>query len=128
MIVVDTHAWFWWLTEDTRLSRMARSRLNREREVVVPAICLWEITSRSIRGRVALDYELNEFISRALEWDGVTVAALTPAIGIAAARLAQTVTLDPADQLIAATAMDRRVPLVTADERLKSLPGLLTLW
>lgn len=128
MIVVDTHAWFWWLTEDTRLSRMARSRLNREREVVVPAICLWEIALMSLRGRVALDYEVNEFISRALEWDGVTVAPLTPAIGIVAAKLAQTFTLDPADQLIAATAMDRRVPRATADERLTSLPGLQTLW
>jgi predicted nucleic acid-binding protein len=36
--------------------------------------------------------------------------------------------MDPGDQLIAATAMELDVPLVTSDERLQSLPGLRTIW
>ena len=35
---------------------------------------------------------------------------------------------DPADQLIAATAIELDVPLVTAGQRLQHSPALRTLW
>jgi PIN domain nuclease of toxin-antitoxin system len=35
---------------------------------------------------------------------------------------------DPADQLIAATAIELDVPLLTADERFRALPALRTVW
>lgn len=56
------------------------------------------------------------------------IQPLTPEIGLRAAGLSLNRPMDPADQLIAATALELSCPLVTADERLKALPGLQTLW
>lgn|GEM_PF-4751592 len=39
-----------------------------------------------------------------------------------------TMVMDPADQLIAATALELDAPLVTSDGRLQTVPGLRTIW
>ena len=56
------------------------------------------------------------------------IQPLTPETGLRAAGLSLNRPMDPADQLIAATALEFDCPLITADERLTSLPGLVTLW
>ena len=128
MIVVDTNAWYWWVTEQPGLSPFARSRLNREREVVVPTICLWEVAMMATRGRVDIGPDVAAFLRDALAWDGVRTQPVTPDIAIRAAALTKNVPMDPADQLVAATAMQLNVPLVTSDDRLQGLPGLQILW
>lgn len=35
---------------------------------------------------------------------------------------------DPADRLIGATALAHRAPLLTADEKLRAIPGLRCIW
>jgi PIN domain nuclease of toxin-antitoxin system len=35
---------------------------------------------------------------------------------------------DPADRLIAATAIVHKTPLLTSDEKLRAVPGLETIW
>ena len=128
VIVVDTHAWYFWVTEEPGLSPLARSRLNREREVVVPAMCAWEIAMLSTRGRIDVGPDVGAFLKDALEWEGVRLEPLSPDIGIRAAILSQTHRMEPADQLIAATAIQLNVPLVMHDALLQSLPGLKTIW
>ena len=81
------------------------------------------------RGKVNLDGgTFEEVIAGFLANPRISVEHLTPAIGLRAARLSQVRSMDPGDQLIAATAMELDVPLVTSDERLHSIPGLKTIW
>ncbi len=81
------------------------------------------------RDRIRLGSERFEIIVEQLVSDPrIKVQPLTPEIGLRAAQLSLGRPMDPADQLIAATAMELDVPLVTADERLQSLPGLRTIW
>lgn len=35
---------------------------------------------------------------------------------------------DPADRLIAVTALYHQIPLITADEKLRTTPGVVSIW
>ncbi|MBA4181955.1 MAG: PIN domain nuclease, partial [Anaerolinea sp.] len=50
-VLVDTHAWLWWLTDGPELSPVARNELDEAGSVLVPAICLWEVAMLTQKGR-----------------------------------------------------------------------------
>jgi PIN domain nuclease of toxin-antitoxin system len=52
-VLVDTHAFVWWLEGNPRLSRRARSVLEREgNEIFVSAATAWEIATKARLGRL----------------------------------------------------------------------------
>ena len=66
---------------------------------------------------------------QALARPRVEVAALTPDVAVAAGLLGDDgFHGDPADRFIAATAISGGAELVTRDERIRSYPGVRTLW
>ena len=80
-------------------------------------------------GRIELPEEpLTEWLEEALSTHDVDVVPISPRIAARSVRIAQNFHGDPADQLIAATAIELDVPLVTADERLRSSPAVQTIW
>ncbi len=130
MIVLDTHTWLWWLTDDGRLSARAAALLERDTDVVVPGIVLWELAMLVAKGRLALDRELLAFLRSGLGWEGVRLQPITPEIAARTATLPPSFHGDPADRLIVATALELGAPLATRDERITSaaIPGLVTAW
>lgn len=127
MIVLDTHAWIWWVTGDRRLPARAKASLSSSKRIGVPAICVWEVGMLVTRERLQLRVTLETWVELALHVPGVELLALTPAISIRASQLGAP-PADPADRLIAATALVCGAPLVTRDERLQGLEGLATVW
>jgi len=129
VIVLDTHVVIWWLDGSSRLSSLARDEIEREPRVMIPDIVCWEMAQLVRRGRLGLASTADAVLSELLTEPGMFSQPITPAIGQRAAGLvAPNLPLDPADQLIAATALELDCPLVTADERLHTLPGLRVLW
>lgn len=55
MIVLDTHAWLWWISKPSELSRTARQRINAETQLGVCAISCLEIATLVAKGRISLD-------------------------------------------------------------------------
>ncbi len=52
-VLLDSHAVLWWLDGDRRLSRRARSVMNRQdSEVFVSAATAWEITTKARLSRL----------------------------------------------------------------------------
>ncbi len=52
-MLLDTHAFLWWLDGSRRLSRRARTALQREdSEVYVSAASAWELTTKARLGRL----------------------------------------------------------------------------
>src|SRR5260370_28139412 len=49
LIVLDTHAWIWWVADPARLSRAAKKAIEKERVRAVCAICVWERPSLTER-------------------------------------------------------------------------------
>lgn len=128
MTVLDTHAWIWWVSEPARLGRGARRALDGAKRIGVPAICCLEVSTLAARGRISLDRPPLEWILDALALPRVELLALTPAVAVKAAGLPETFPGDPADRLIAATALLEAATLVTKDDRIRRLSTLETVW
>lgn len=119
MIHLDTHALVWYLDGLAKVGRTTRARLERalaRDEVAVSPVVFWEIALQVDRGRMTMVGTVDEYRWRVLQ-AGIQEAGLDGATAIRAARLAATLT-DPADCLIAATALAQGATLVTGDARI----------
>lgn len=77
--------------------------------------------------RIALPVPVDQFLNRLVQALQLEVAPISPAIAMRAqASVFQH--KDPADRLIAATAMELNAPLITQDRKLAEIPGLRVLW
>jgi len=128
LIVLDTHAWIWWVADPARLSTAARKAIEKERVRGICAISVWELAVLIQRGRLVLDRDVADWVRDALAVPGVEVLPLTPEIALAAVGPALDLHGDPADRMIAATTLVHRARLVTKDERLRAVQALDTLW
>lgn len=128
MIVVDTHALIWWQSNPTRLGKKAGRALKSAKRVGVPAICLWEVAMLEAKGRIKLDRTAAAWMNAVIELPRIELLPITPSVAAQSARLPAAFHGDPADRLIAATAIVEAAPLVTADHRLDGVPGLATVW
>ena len=126
MIVLDTHTLIWWVENDSRLPEGLRSQLDRE-SLIVPAIVCWEVAMLAAKGRIRLGVAVSAYLDEVLLLPEVRLEPITPIIGEIAAGLATDIPGDPADRLIAATAIATSSPLATMDRRLRNA-GLTTIW
>lgn len=130
MIVLDTNALVFDALTPARLSARARKAIDlafTNRELACCDISLWEISMLVARGRLDPGMEARQFLDDLLAARRITVLPITPDIAV----LSQSTEFshgDPADRLIAATAIWHRVPLVSSDSRLRKMKGLTTVW
>jgi PIN domain nuclease of toxin-antitoxin system len=130
MVVADTHAWLFWLSGDSALSANARSVLEGAFDddgVGVSAISVWEAAMLVKKGRLVLALPLAEVVAQCESLPGFHFLPVTPRIALASVAL-EPLHADPADRLIAATALAHTSRLITKDERLRGLPGLDCCW
>ena len=130
-MLLDTHAWVWWATEDRRLSRRAALAIGRAAEgggVSISAISVWEVAKKVEKKQLVLDRPLRDWLDRAMTMAGLAVAELTPAILIESCDLPQPFHGDPADQIIVASARHHQAMLVTKDQKLRTYTYVQTLW
>lgn len=129
MIVLDTHAWLWWVSDPERLSPAAREAIDRSDAVGVCTISCWEVAMLVVRGRIGLDRDVGVWVEQALGHDRVRSLSLTPQVAVSAALLDQgRFEGDPADRIIFATARSRDSLLATKDARLRSFDPDGTIW
>ncbi len=127
MIVVDTHALFWWLTEDQRLSTGARKALEAS-DVGVPSACCWELAWLETTGKVQPKVGMLEWLQKALCLPGVRLLPLTPENAVRGASLERKFPSDPGDRQIVATALHFIAPLVTRDGPITQSGLVQTIW
>jgi PIN domain nuclease of toxin-antitoxin system len=129
VIVLDTHAWLWWLAEPSRLSRDARRAIDDAETIGVSTISAWEVTMLVARRRISLDRDVSAWVRQALAPARVTSLPPTADTAVAAGLLdGQRFPGDPADRLIYATARAARAPLVTRDDAIRRFDARDTIW
>ncbi len=116
--------------EPRRLSRRAKQALaegTEARSLACSDICLWEMAMLAARGKIDARGDPTAFINDLLQARHIRTLPITPEIAV----LAQSDAFrhgDPADRLVAATAIEHGVALVTADAELRKLRGLNAVW
>jgi PIN domain nuclease of toxin-antitoxin system len=126
LVVVDTHALLWWVSDRERLGRRAARALREASQVGVPAICGFEIAMLVVRGRISLDRSPLEWIEQAFDLPRVEVLPLSPRVSVRASQIVGLV--DPADRLVVASALVQGAPLVTKDVPIHDLGIVETIW
>jgi len=123
-ILLDTHILIWWRLDSKQLSRSQVLRLrdleNRQQPVAISAVTLWEIAMLTARGRIEIAAPLEVWLEEIEGHPLIEVLPLSARIAAESVRLGPGLHNDPADQLIVATARLHGLPLMTADERIRS--------
>lgn len=131
LILLDTHVWVWWVNGSSELSTAAREAIDaalRRRQIHISSISAWEVTLLASRGRLQLTLDPAEWIERSASLPFVRFVPVDNAIAIRSVQLPGALHHDPADRIIAATALTLDLTLVTRDRRLRAYPHLRTLW
>ena len=131
VIVLDTHVLVWWAGDERkRLSRKAVRALQqhgKRNELLVSSISFFEIVTLERRGRLRFSMPVTEWLANVRRLPEYRLEPLTDDIAERAGQFGDAFP-DPADRLIAATALMRNAPLVTHDDRLREFQSLQIIW
>jgi PIN domain nuclease of toxin-antitoxin system len=128
LIVLDTHAWIWYASEDPLLSKRAKARIRRTTALGVHPVSCWEVAMLSNCGRLTLTIEVSRWVGHALERPKIELLPYTPAAAIRAAGIGGSFPGDPADRFIVATALEMKVPVITRDQGIIDWGQVETIW
>ncbi len=117
-LLLDTHAFLWWVSEDEGLSATARRRIADPRnEVSVSVVSAWEIVMKAGKGGLTLDEPPERFVPKQLEANGFTAAPVHLRHVLGVSKLPD-IHRDPFDRLIVAQAIAEGLAIVTADAQI----------
>ena len=120
-VLLDTHVFYWWVTDSPRLSPIHRALFEAPAQpVYVSAVTGWEIAIKVRLGKWSDAGQLLPDLSGLVVRSGLQPLDLT----LAQAELAGTLPLvhrDPFDRLLAAQAIELGIPIATVDSNLAQL-------
>lgn len=126
-ILLDSHALLWWLDDDKRLSRRARSVIaNADNTVCVSAASVWEIAIKTTLGKLADPDGAVPRLPAILMERGMIALPISPTHAIEAASLPP-IHRDPFDRMLVAQSKLESLALVTNDPVIKRY-GVKTVW
>ncbi len=114
-VLLDTHAFLWFIYDDQRLSPTADSCIaDPETEIFFSIGSLWEIAIKHQIGKLNLGMEFDDFHRKFVQERTINVVSLEFPHLVAYSRL-PLLHRDPFDRLIIAQAQVMNVPVVTSD-------------
>jgi PIN domain nuclease of toxin-antitoxin system len=131
MIVLDTHAWVWFLSNPELLSKKAKRYVDaavKEKAVMISSISALEVALLVARKRLILTLELGDWIAKAEMLPFFKFIPVDNSVAIKSVNLLQPLHSDPADRIIIATAISLGAPIVTKDEKILNYPHVQTIW
>jgi PIN domain nuclease of toxin-antitoxin system len=124
-LLLDTHAFLWWVGDDPRLSVRARRAITGATCLISVASC-WEMAIKAGLGRLDIPRPIARFLQEQLEVNGFTVlpVSLEHAAGVAELPFHHR---DPFDRLLAAQARHDDLAIVSADPVFRKY-GVRRVW
>lgn len=129
MILLDTQAVAWLALAPEKLSTTATEAIEHAREdggIAISDKTLWELAMMWAKKKIVLDTSLGEFLLSVGRH--VTVLPITAAVAERSVQFSKMFPSDPADQIIAATALVHGLALVTADKGIRKSGEVLCIW
>jgi PIN domain nuclease of toxin-antitoxin system len=122
-MVIDSHTLLWWLEGDERLSEPARRVLDNEAaapgSLVVSAVTFWELRLKEVRGQLTPKKPVNTWPDLLRKMPHLRIAGVGLDLWLRVAEMDWR-KRDPADRIIAATAIRLGVAVVTVDGKFHS--------
>ena len=121
-VLLDTHVFLWWITDDPRLSPRARRIIADGANVAfLSAASGWEIAIKAKLGRLRLPDNPEHFILKQLELNIIEVlpVQMSHALHVYALPYHHR---DPFDRLLIAQAQLEKLPILTADPQISRYP------
>jgi PIN domain nuclease of toxin-antitoxin system len=126
-LLLDTHAFLWFITGSVQLSPAARAAIEDPANATfISAASAWEIAVKASLGKLKLAEPFDILVPREIRDNGFTY------LGIELTHLAQVYALpfhhrDPFDRMLVAQAVAEGMQLVSADPAVKSY-GVPIVW
>ncbi len=128
-LLLDTHTWLWRLLDPDRVSHAAEEAIaDRESELFLSPISIWETLILTRKGRLSLRPSPGEWILDALRRSAPSAVPLNHGIAMRSEALDGFASNDPADRFLVATALEYDLTLVTADRAMHDFSPLTVLW
>lgn len=131
MIVLDTHAWVWWISSPEELSREARKAAEKaasENGIYVSSMSAWEVAMLVEKGRLELTLDVEDWIRGSESLPYLNFVPVDSRIALRSVRLDRYPYRDPVDRIIIATALTLGKSLVTKDRKIRGYPPVKSIW
>ncbi len=126
-LLLDTHIWLWMLREPHKLNSFVhQALLEPSNERYLSPISVWEVTVLLEKKRIEMQEDLAVWFARTSEDLQLNEANLNWKIAHET-RFILPNHRDPADRFLVATALVYNLVLVTSDQKLLGVPGLMVL-
>jgi len=122
-ILLDTHVIIWSLLKPEELSVDIKKIIESaqgDNRLLISSISLWEIAMLKSKKRINIYEPLKDFLQAITDIDGIKVIDILPDIAADSVSLADDFHGDPADRIIAATAINAGAVLLTRDQQILS--------
>ena len=131
MIVLDTHAWIWWVSNPEFLSDKAKQIIDEavtNRNVLISSISVWEVAILVSRGRLKLTMNPDDWVAASEALPFFDFVPVSNSIALKSVQLPGILHNDTADRIIIATAISMGAVLVTKDEKIRNYSHVKTVW
>lgn len=131
MVLLDTHAWVWFVSNPENLSDYAKSSIEtamKKKAIYISSISTWEVALLVSRNRLRLTMNVNDWIQRSEALPFMKFIPVNNSIAVQSVYLSSPLHNDPADRIIIATALSLSMPVVTKDEKIINYPHIETIW
>jgi PIN domain nuclease of toxin-antitoxin system len=126
-LLLDTHALFWWLSDEARLSPSAlEAILDRDSQIHVSAVSAYEIAFKNRIGKLVVPDRLLDNYSDTIASQGFFEVAVSTRHALVAGRL-DFDHRDPFDRLLIAQAIEEDFTLLS-NEKPFDATGVSRLW
>jgi PIN domain nuclease of toxin-antitoxin system len=130
LILVDTHVVIWLAFDQAQLSKAARTTIQEARlkgeGLGISDISLFELARALHRERTHLSISVESALAEVEQ--RFVVLPINSRISLRALSLPPTYPKDPADRIIAATALSEGLSLITADRAIRNSRAVPTIW
>ncbi len=128
VLILDTCALIWLVDDIGSIGEDAKRAIGQNPDDLhVSAISALEIALLAAKGRITLPEESSKWYSDALRLHGISEIPITGEIASLSGKLPP-VHKDPCDRIIIATAVIKRMSVVTADKVFMKYKGMDVIW
>jgi PIN domain nuclease of toxin-antitoxin system len=126
-ILLDTHAFLWWVTDNEQLSSVAREAIiNPENSIIFSVVSAWEIAIKQGTGKLTLPEPAEIYIPSRLETNQFSILPINLSHVLQIASLPD-LHRDPFDRLLIAQSQVENIPIISIDRFVTQYP-VTVIW